>query len=106
MTNQHHEDGWRAAFPHFESASMPDAPEDFRDTSWRNDTCPSFTSEKLKLKVWIDHTDRRQREWPDDDHRRFLVERINEDGDNVETLLQCDEWREVLDLVERERGLK
>jgi hypothetical protein len=52
-------------FPEFELSDMPTF-ADFEDTSWYNDSCPSF-ERKLKhgvaIRVWVEHQDPEQRDF-------------------------------------------
>lgn len=54
-------------FPDFPATDVPNLPAeyDFVDTSWHNDACPSFTSDKLGLTLFIDFADASQREHPE-----------------------------------------
>jgi hypothetical protein len=56
-------------FPDFNPQDMPDFPVEwfdawgFFDTSWYNDACPSFTSDKLGLTLWVNYADPARREF-------------------------------------------
>lgn len=94
---------FRTEFPDFPAADMPVIPETFTDTSWHNDVCPSLISETLKLLVFVDYSDLSKREMSEG--ARFTV-CDRDDGDNVpftDTLLQTDDWSEVLALVDRRK---
>jgi hypothetical protein len=52
-------------FPDFRPATMPPiVTAGFHDTSWRDDACPSFTSDALGLILWIDYASPAERERP------------------------------------------
>jgi hypothetical protein len=55
---------WRDEFPDYSPAEMPAIPPGFDDTSWRNNVCPSFTSDPLGLTLWIDYAAPAEREFP------------------------------------------
>lgn len=59
------------------------------DTSWHNNTCPSFNSPENDLRIWIEHSDPALRENP----HRYEVHTEHEDS--TEVLLQTEDWNEV-----------
>lgn len=62
------------------------AREGWEDSSWHNDTCPSFTCDVFVL--FIDHADRASREFPE--APRFSL------TDEGRTVLETDSWADVL----------
>lgn len=86
----------RNQFPDYPTDALPDL-SGFIDTSWHNDTCPSFR--KGQFLTWIDWPDPRERE--DFDGCRFIVCRLDEEGCLTEdaTALETDDWAEVLSFV-------
>lgn len=84
---------WRAEFPDFPAADLPELPEGFTDTSWHNDACPSFESEELKVKVWTEYADPKNRELGPD-APRFIVSPVTDDGLG-DDLFAADNWPEV-----------
>jgi hypothetical protein len=84
---------YQIEFPDFAPDTMPVIPGSFLDTSWRNDACPSFTSDVLGLSLFIDFADPAAREFPDG--KRFNL--INQDhGVEVGTWsLETDDMQEV-----------
>ena len=94
---------YQKEFPEFPVADMPAMPAhgDFVDTSWHNDACPSIASDALGLRVWIDFADKSVREF--EDGTRFIVAR-QDDGIVIgETILETDDWDDVLAVIEQER---
>jgi hypothetical protein len=95
---------FRTEFPDFPAADMPAMPEGFEDSSWGNDACPSISSEKLGLLVYVDYVDTSKRE--EGCEFRFAVFPLDEDGsiDHDRGLLQTtDDWAEVLALIDSKR---
>ena len=86
----------RNQFPDYPIISLPDL-EGWEDMSWRNDVCPSFC--RNDFLVWIDYPDPRERE--NFDGCRFIVCGLDAEGclDYESTLLETDDWTEVLALV-------
>jgi hypothetical protein len=89
------------AFPDFPPADMPAIPQGFEDSSWHNDSCPSFTSEELGLRIWIDFADPEQRDITEGS--RFALE-PSESLDNITDPICTDDWQAILDAVEEERA--
>lgn len=82
-------------FPDYPFNDLPlEVLTDFQDTSWHNDTCPSFR--KGNVIVWVDWPDPRERE--DFEGHRFIVCRLDNDGclTEEEPLLETDDWNAVL----------
>ena len=87
----------RNQFPDYPVDALPDL-SGFEDTSWHNDTCPSFR--RGNFLTWVDWPDPRERE--DFEGCRFIVCRLDFDGCLLvgsATLLETDDWTEVLALV-------
>jgi hypothetical protein len=86
---------YQTEFPDYTDA-LPALPAGFVDTSWHNDSCPSFTHDGLKLRIAIDYVDAAKREMGDGP--RFYV---TEEGHDYtpDDLLATDDWREVEALV-------
>ena len=92
---------YQAAFPDYPPADMPALPYLFDDSSWKNDVCPSYSSDAFNLRIWIDYVDPAQREVDQDN--RFIVSDLEDDTGSHDVLLQTDDWSEVLAFVaERE----
>jgi hypothetical protein len=79
-----------AEFSDYPLADLPPIPDGFADSSWHNDTCPSYINEAIGVQVFIDYVDVSKRELPEG--KRFTVS----DADTYETLLQTDDWNAVL----------
>lgn len=84
---------YREEFPNYPPADLPPIPETWRDSSWRNDSCPSW--EAGCVRVFVDYLEPAQREFPD--VKRFSVQ----GSDHTDTLFESDDWGEVLAFVER-----
>lgn len=83
-------------FPNYPMASLPNL-EGFIDTSWHNDTCPSWRRDNYI--VWVD--------WPNDQDRelpgggRFIVQPVDEDGCLIEEVtLETNDWNYLLAFFE------
>lgn len=89
---------FRKEFPDYPEADMPTLPEGFVDTSWINNSAPSFESKALGLSIWIDYLDPANREH---EGERFLINEIDADGafKNDEPDLATDDWSEVLAFI-------
>jgi len=75
-------------------------PDTWEDISYHNDACPSFyagvTQEGYSVKVWVDYTDPKEREFPQMD--RFCV--VIEDNLIIETdTHEGNDWDAVLKFV-------
>ena len=79
------------AFPDFGPMDVA-IPAGFDDTSWKNDACPSFIG--FGLKIWVDYADAAKREM--ENLTRFAVVKVDEEGCDIEYVLQSDDWNEVL----------
>lgn len=73
------------------------------DTSWKNDICPSFTSDDLIqgyiVRVFSEYADEEKRE--DADMGQFYVGLYNADDDLIETLMVTDNMFDVEALIKR-----
>lgn len=96
---------WRDEFPTYPRNEMPELPSgaenwDFVDTSWRNNACPSFTSDKLGLHLWIDFPN------PDDrEHKgvaRFILERQDRGIETGESVVETENWDDVIAAIRAE----
>lgn len=88
---------YQTEFPDFNPPDMPTIPEGFEDTSWRNDSAPSFTNKTLRLRLFVDFADRNQREIPESE--RFSVSEELDDATG-DVLLATDDWAEIVAFVE------
>jgi hypothetical protein len=78
---------------------MPTLPEGFTDQSYRNDVCPHFDNDALRIAVWIDYPDKAEREYPD--VKRFTVHGIDAEGSAIgEMLFESDVWTDVLNFIQ------
>ena len=84
---------YREEFPDFPEADMPAIPAGWEDISWHNDACPSFDMGEGRV-VYVDYADKAQREWPD--APRFVVTFDPGDNSSIRTVLETDDWAEVL----------
>lgn len=81
---------YKTEFPDF--VLDVDIPEGFEDTSYRNNSCPSWT--KGDLTIFVDYADASLREFPE--FNRFNVQRFNEAADSYEDVINTDDWQDVL----------
>ncbi len=51
--------------PGFDQSTLPAIPDGFTDSSWVNDTCPSFLNEAAGRIIFVDYPDPAEREDPD-----------------------------------------
>lgn len=88
-------------------------PAHWEDTSWHNDTCPSFhisdvvvTSEGNNgyIRVYVDHANEDEREVQES--ARFGVCLLDEDMDYLEDVMNTNSWLEVLTAVKQLEGVK
>lgn len=99
---------YRREFPDF--PAMPEVSEllalGFTDSSWHNDSAPTFVSADMTTRVWIEHPDADKREEPG--QVRFAVERGDFNPEtsvgvfNPDMAYQGNEWAEVLRIVKGE----
>ena len=93
---------YRSEFPDF--ILDVEIPEGFEDSSWKNDTCPCFINTAMRMRLFVDYADPAQREMPD--LKRFLITDVEADGSPVEnskTLIETDDWNEVVAFVAARR---
>lgn len=64
------------------------------DSSWHNDSCPSFLSYPHRLRVWVDCDRRHKRE--DASCSRIGVARVCEEGEWEEDLFFCEDEAELI----------
>jgi hypothetical protein len=83
---------YRTEFPTFDPATMPAIPATWLDTSWHNDTCPSFQCGALR--IFVDYAEPEHREIAETP--RYSVHLW--EGD-YPVLLVSDDWAEVLAFV-------
>src|SRR5262245_47820271 len=84
---------YRDEFADFPASDMPKLPEGFIDTSWHNDTCPSFSHEIARLILFVDYLDPREREL---DQPRFTLCEITKDGQTGDCVAACEYWDDML----------
>ena len=85
-------------FPDYPLSDLPAKPEGFANSSWHNDTCPSYLDEAFGLQVFMDYADLTKREY--DGGLRFSVIRT----DDSDAIFMSDSWAEVLNFVQAERN--
>jgi hypothetical protein len=87
---------WQQEFPGFPMGEMPEelGSWGWEDTSWHNDVSPSFYSEELGLRLWIDRKDSEARERPRYSSRFVLMRQPDpeEPGDEI---IATEEWAEI-----------
>lgn len=88
---------YRTEFPDFDPATMPIIPA-WLDTSWHNDTCPSFQSETVR--IFIDYADPQQREIAES--VRYSVHA--NDNAMADVLFYADDWLAILAFVDAYEG--
>ncbi len=71
----------------------------WEDTSWHNDSCPTFVHEELGLRLWVDAEKDADREW--NGMSRFAVSETDEEGSENEPLLRTDSVNEVLTFLQQ-----
>jgi hypothetical protein len=89
-----------AEFSDYPLADLPAMPEGFLDSSWHNDTCPSYTNDALGLRIFIDYKDPALSESALG--KRFNVMRELADGSS-EYIFESDNWDNVLEFIDGER---
>ena len=85
---------FRTEFPDFDPATMPAIPFEWKDTSWCNDTCPSFAAQE-NITVFVDYEDINLREMQDD-YPRFHIQSYDAEGNAISELI-TDDWDKILD---------
>jgi hypothetical protein len=86
---------YRDHFPDFPASDMPGILPGFVDSSWRNDICPSFTSEALGLILWVDYATPADREFPD--WPRYRVTTASNEA--IRDLMASDDFAAVVAFV-------
>jgi hypothetical protein len=86
---------YRNAFPTF--ALDVAIPSGWKDSSYRNDTCPSWQTDSpvphQRVRVFVDYADRSEREFPDEQRFNAYVE--NDVSGTVHWFFGSDRWEEV-----------
>ena len=88
---------FRVEFPDYPPAKMPAALPGFIDTSWRNDACPSFTSDQHGLTLWIDFpaaADREHPSWP-----RYRLQSQDHGVETSELYFETESLAEILTAI-------
>lgn len=88
------------AFPDFGELDIQ-APAGFNDTSYKNDTCPSFSSKKFadgsSLVLYVDYKELDKREY--EDTKRFILALRDKEDTYVKDLVLTDDYAEILKAV-------
>lgn len=84
---------YQTEFPDFELGDIV-IPANMRDTSWREDGCPSWRDETNTLCLWVDYADPAQR-FADHQPRFTLT------SENCDIDIQTDDWAEIVRVIER-----
>ena len=87
---------WQQEFPDYPLADMPAVPAGFEDTSWHNDTCPSFRDDELGVVIFVDYADPEKRELHG---KRFLIARQPDPADTLQEIISTDDWAEILTAI-------
>lgn len=77
-------------------------PEGFVDSSWHNDSSPSWYEEKLNVKLWIEAADPELR---DTHGPRFALQQYDDNFEYVRDIVMTDDYDEVLRAVETIRSV-
>jgi hypothetical protein len=91
-------------FPQFAGESLPTMPLGFEDSSWHNDTCPSFSRYlgdacgSVFLIIFIEHSDPSQREFPETQRFSLMLMDCGT-GDRVH-VVDSNNWDDVLAYLE------
>ena len=85
-------------FPDFGTLDV-DIPDGYADSSWHNDTMPSWSNEDDTLRIWVDYADASLSEWGEGRVARFAIHQYDEYGAFVQPLITSDNWQEVYDLA-------
>lgn len=84
-------------FPDFPATDMPTIPAKWEDISWHNDSCPSFECKEHGFRLWVEYADEAKRDFKGG--KRFSLYPLNEEGEQGESLLDTDDWAEMLALM-------
>lgn len=87
---------YQTAFPDFPVADMPVIPATFADTSWHNDCAPCFTSEALKLILWVQYANPTEREFGGS---RYILCTTDTPVGKSDEIIATDDWQAVLDAI-------
>lgn len=92
---------FQTEFPDYPATDMPAIPAGFEDSSWHNNSAPSFENTALGLSIWIDYAAPEMREYTGSDGKRFIVHDIHSDGSfkSDDASLMTDEWQAVLAFI-------
>jgi hypothetical protein len=84
-------------FPDYDVKTLPPIPDGWLDTSWHNNSAPSFESNGYN--VWIDYLDPALREC--NEGARFIVHKLDDDGafKDGDPVIVTDDWDAVLAVV-------
>ena len=84
------------AFPDYPTSDLPPIPAHWRDSSWHNDACPSFTV--ADLQVFIDYANPAKRETA---HYGLADVRFHVmQAETGSSIIATDDWQEVIDAVD------
>jgi len=73
-----------------------DIPKEWQDTSWHNDSCPSY--EVKGLHIFVDHASSKERER--DDLTRFIIFEVSDEGMG-DYVWKGDDWDVAKDIMAR-----
>ncbi len=91
----------RREFPDWPSVDVR-IPEGFVDSSWHNDSSPSWYEEKLNLKLWIEVADPELR---DTQGPRFALQQYDDNFEYISDILMTDDYDQILRAVAAIRSL-
>lgn len=80
----------------FETSKLP---KGFVDVSYDNDDCASAYSPSLKVKLSIGDENPELRHC--EDEKQYILFASNDDGENLDTLLETDHYPEVIQFLEQ-----
>lgn len=92
-------------FPNFDCDLRGHFPKEqgWEDTSWHNDTCPSFHLRSKMVSVYVDYLDPEKRESGDESADRFTFVQTNPRGeypsDGSGPYRSCNTWDEVTEVL-------
>ena len=88
---------FQTEFPDFSPDTMPTFPEGWTDSSWHNDSCPSFTAPDKSMLVFVDYLPKALREVQT--YPRFVVLRLDNGQMTDRCLIDSDSWDEILAFI-------